>query len=138
MADSCLSPLAQIMADMLLIIVFRQFWFRRIFFGKQALPKNKGAYVDSQNWHRPVCPSGLLSVAGLTGGSDRSMRSLSIIRKFYKFRFVNRISCGVSLPHPININGHGRLRDPTQLNLSKTHLLSFYFILFTLAFPTST
>ena len=54
MADNCLSPLTQKMADVMLIIVLRQFWLRRIFFGKQALPKNRGADVDSQNWHRPV------------------------------------------------------------------------------------
>jgi len=43
------------MADVLLIVALRQFWLRRIFFGKQALPtKKQGAYVDSQNWHQPV------------------------------------------------------------------------------------
>jgi len=54
MADNCLSPLVQKMADVVLIIALRQFWLRRMFFGKQALPKNRGAYVDSQNWHQPV------------------------------------------------------------------------------------
>ena len=49
MADKYLSPLVQKMADVVLIIVIRQFWLRRIFFGKQALPKNRGAYVDDQN-----------------------------------------------------------------------------------------
>ena len=40
------------MADVLFIIVLRQFWSRRLFFGKQALPKKiGGAYVDKQNWH---------------------------------------------------------------------------------------
>ena len=52
MADSCLSPLAQIMADVLLFIALRQFWFRRIFFGKQALPKKIAGYVESQNIKR--------------------------------------------------------------------------------------
>jgi len=67
----------------------------------------------------------------MTGGSNRSMRSPSTIRKFYRFRSVNRIFCGVSLPHPINIKGHGRLRDPTQSNLSNTFI---FFTLFALIF----
>ena len=54
MADNYLSPLVQKMADVVLIIALRQFWLRRMFFDKQALPKNRGAYVDSQNWHQPV------------------------------------------------------------------------------------
>ena len=39
------------------IIVLRQFWSRGLFFGMLASPKNRGAYVDDQNWHwsnRPV------------------------------------------------------------------------------------
>jgi len=56
--------------------------------------------IDDQNWHQPVwlvCPNGLtslLSVAGLAGAdlSDRSMRSPSTIREFYRFRSANRIS----------------------------------------------
>ena len=42
MADSYLSPLAQIMADVMIIIPLRQFWLRRMFFSKKALPKNRG------------------------------------------------------------------------------------------------
>ena len=38
------------MADILLIVALRQFWSREMFFGMQALPKNRGAYVDDQNW----------------------------------------------------------------------------------------
>jgi len=38
MADNCLS---QKTADVILIIALRQFWLRRIFFGKQVLPKNR-------------------------------------------------------------------------------------------------
>ena len=30
------------MADVVLIIALRQFWLKRMFFGKQALPKNRG------------------------------------------------------------------------------------------------
>ena len=37
------------MADVLLIVALRQFWSREVFFGTQALPKNRGAYVDDQN-----------------------------------------------------------------------------------------
>ena len=40
---------------------------------------------------------------------------------------------GYRYPHPIFMKSHGRLRT-TQSNLSKTHLLSFYLILFTLIF----
>ena len=49
MTDKLLSPLAQKMADV--FIALRQFWSRRVFFGTQALPTNRGAYVDDQNWH---------------------------------------------------------------------------------------
>ena len=56
------------------IIVLRQFWSRGLFFGMLASPKNRGAYVDDQNWHwsnRSVWPvlesvlTGLHHVAGL-------------------------------------------------------------------------
>ena len=42
-----------------------QFWLGEMFLGTQALPRNRGAYVDTQNWHdsyflddldRPVRP----------------------------------------------------------------------------------
>jgi hypothetical protein len=56
MADKLLSLLAQKMADV--FIALRQFWSRRVFFGTQALPKNRGAYVDNQNWHSTI-PTGL-------------------------------------------------------------------------------
>ena len=49
MADKLLSPLAQKMADV--FIALKQFWSRRVLFGTQVLPKNRGAYVDDQNWH---------------------------------------------------------------------------------------
>ena len=42
------------MADVLLIIVLRQIWSRGMFFGTQALPKNKGAYVDNRIRQGPV------------------------------------------------------------------------------------
>jgi hypothetical protein len=34
-----------------LLIVSLQFWLREMFLGTQALPRNRGAYVDDQNWH---------------------------------------------------------------------------------------
>jgi hypothetical protein len=71
MAGNFLSPLAQKMADVLLIIGLRQFWSRRVFFGTQALPKNKGAYVDDQNWQQP-------RPTGLTGCPRRSDRSVTL------------------------------------------------------------
>ena len=66
----------------------------------------------------------------LTGGSDRSDRSRrnsTVIRILNRFRSVNRISCRVSLPHPINIKGHDRLRE--QTNRIYQTLLSFYLFL---------
>ena len=36
------------MADVVLIIALRQFWLRRIFFGKQALPKNRGHILTAK------------------------------------------------------------------------------------------
>jgi len=50
MANNFLSPLAQKMADVLVIIALSQFWSRGVFFGTQVLPKNRGAFVDDQNW----------------------------------------------------------------------------------------
>ena len=49
MTDKLLSPLAQKMVDV--FIALRQFWSKRVFFGTQSLPMNRGAYVDDQNWH---------------------------------------------------------------------------------------
>ena len=54
MADNFFSPLAQKMADVLLIIALRQFYSGEVLFGMQALPKKRGAYVDDQNWQGPV------------------------------------------------------------------------------------
>ena len=48
-----------------LLIVSVQFWLREIFLDTQALSRNRGTYVDTQNWHdsgflddldRPVRP----------------------------------------------------------------------------------
>ena len=71
MADNYLLLLAQKMADVMLIIVLRQFWSRRVFFGTQLLSKNMGAYVDDQNWQqtRPT---------GLTGRPRRSDWSVTM------------------------------------------------------------
>jgi hypothetical protein len=35
-----------------LLIVSVQFWLQEIFLGTQALPRNRGTYVDNQNWHK--------------------------------------------------------------------------------------
>src|SRR6185312_6672644 len=62
---------------------------------------------------------------GLTGRVDRSDRSKwnpSTTRDFNRFRSCNRISCGISPPHPINIKGDGLL--VIQSSKHKT-LLSF-------------
>jgi hypothetical protein len=39
MANNCLSPLAQKMADVTLIIALRQFWLRRMFFWQASFTK---------------------------------------------------------------------------------------------------
>ena len=79
---------------------------------------------------QPVLPSGLTGIGavvglaqltGLTGGSDWSKQSPSTTVDFYRIISVNRIYCGISPPHPINIKGHGRLGHPigqTQTFLS--------------------
>ena len=78
----------------------------------------------------PVCDA-IADPAG-TDRSDRSMKNPSIIRKSYRFRSVNRISYGVSLPHPINIKGHGRLR--IQPNRIYQKHIFYLFILFSLPY----
>ena len=132
------------MADVLLIVALRQFWSREVFFGTQALPKNRGHMLTTKigsNLNRPVspvCPGGRTGLgvcrrSGMTNRSDRSRRSPSTIRVLNRFRSVNRISCGVSLPHPINIKGHGRLKgEPNrtnQIHLSLSFLPFFLVIL---------
>ena len=52
MVDNFLSPLVHKMTDVLLMIDFRQFWSKEVFFGTQALPKKREAYVDDQNWQQ--------------------------------------------------------------------------------------
>ena len=54
------------MADALQIVALRQFWFKRMFFGKQALPKKHGGIC----WQPKLAPTGL---TGLTERSDWSM-----------------------------------------------------------------
>ena len=90
-----------------------------------------------------MCPGGLIGLgvcrrSGMTNRSDRSRRSPSTIRVLNRFRSVNRISCGVSLPHPINIKGHGRLRiEPNRTNQIHLSFIVFIFSLYP-TFPTST
>ena len=58
--------------------------------------------------------------------SDRSKWNPSTTRDFNRFRSCNRISCGISPPHPINIKGHGRLGYPIdQIQKTFIFLLSF-------------
>ena len=60
------------------------------------------------------------------------------LKLFYRFRSVNRISCGVSLLNPINIKGHGRLkRQPNRTNQIHLSFIVFTFPLYP-TFPTST
>ena len=44
MADNCLSPLAQIMADVLFIIALRQFWSSGLFFWQTRFTKKQGGH----------------------------------------------------------------------------------------------
>ena len=53
------------MADALQIVALRQFWFKRMFFGKQALPKKQGG----------ICWQPKLASTGLIGQAKRSDRS---------------------------------------------------------------
>ena len=63
---------------------------------------------------------------GRVDWSDRSKWNPSKTRDFNRFRSCNRISCGISPPHPINIKGHGRLEHPIdQINTTFIFLLSF-------------
>ena len=101
------------------------------------------AKIGTNRSDRVVWPSGLTEqsdrsrhcgqsgrgLTGLTGGSDRSDRSRrnpTVIRVLNRFRSINMIFCGVSLPHPINIKCHGRLRISNRTKL----IQSLYFILF--------
>ena len=73
------------------------------------------------------CGREILTTKIGTNRSDRSMRSPSTIREFYRFRSVNGISWGVSLLHPINIKGHSRLRkQPNRINQIHLTLSCFY------------
>jgi len=135
------------MADVLLIVALRQFWLRRIFFWQASFTNQKTGGIC---WQPKLAPTGLTGLTersdrsrqcgqsgrgptDLTGGSDRSDRSrrnLTVIRVLNRFRSVNRISCRVSLPHPINIKGHGRLR--IQPNRIYQIYLSFIVFIFSL------
>jgi hypothetical protein len=72
---------------------------------------------------------------GLTGAPDRSDRCPRVrtkTRSPNRFRLVKGFPCGARPPHPINIKGHGRLRDPIdKINL----LLYFYLFLLPYTFP---
>ena len=90
---------------------------------------------DQAVWPVCCCSWSGRSPIGLTGGSDRSSRSPTVIRVLNRFKSVNMNSCVVSLSHPIIYKGSRPIEDTTQSNLSKTHLLSLYLYP---TFPTST
>jgi hypothetical protein len=48
MADNYLSPLAQKMADVMLIIALRQFWLRRMFLASNLYQKNRGHMLTAK------------------------------------------------------------------------------------------
>ena len=137
------------MADALLIVALRQFWFRRMFFlASKLYQKNRGYMLtakiginrsdrsDQAVWLVWCCSWSGRSPTGLTGGSDRSdrfRRSPTVIRVLNRFRYINRISCGVNLPHPINIKGHGRLKGQRN-RIYQKHI--FYLFTFTLLFQS--
>ena len=102
---------------------------------------NRSDRSDQAVWPVWCCSWSGRSPTSLTGGSDRSdrsRRSPTVIRVLNRFISVNRISCGISPPHPINIKGHGRLGNPIDQNTKQI----YYFITFTFlprypTFPTS-
>jgi hypothetical protein len=54
MADNCLSPLAQIMADVLFIIALRQFWSSGLFFWQTRFTKKQGGTGLSNRSDHPT------------------------------------------------------------------------------------
>jgi hypothetical protein len=86
---------------------------------------------DEHNLYK-ICTS---SAPVLTGAPHRSDRCPPVRTEKMspdRFRFVKGFPCGARPPHPINIKGHDRLRDPIdQINL----LLYFYFFPLPYTFP---
>jgi hypothetical protein len=61
---------------------------------------------------------------GPTSAPDRCPRVRTKTRSPDRFRLVKVFTCGARPPHPINIKGHDRLRNPIDQN---NLLLYFYF-----------
>ena len=55
----------------------------------------------------------------------------------YRFRYVIEIPCEISPPHPINIKGHGRLKDNPIESIKNTSFILLPYSLYP-TFPTST
>ena len=68
----------------MLLIVSVQFWLGEMFLGTQALPRNRGAYVDTQNWHD----------SGFLDNLDRPVKPLVQIGQTGKEKFV-KLSIGL-------------------------------------------
>ena len=67
------------MADALLIVALRQFWSREVFFGMQALLKNRG--------HMLTTKIGTAVQTGLVG-MHRPVRTVKVTLLKYKFDFT--------------------------------------------------
>ena len=86
-----------------LLIVSVQFWFGETFLDTQALPRNRGAYVDTQNWH----DEGFLDNLGRTGQtsplnwSDRSRQVCQIANWTVPLRRSRRDDRNAYMEHPI-------------------------------------
>ena len=67
-----------------LLIVSVQFWLREIFLHMQALSRNRGTYVDTQNWHD----------SGFLDDLDRPLRPLVQTGQIGQEKFV-KLSIGL-------------------------------------------
>ena len=80
-----------------LLIVSVQFWLREMFLDTQALSRNRGTYVDTQNWHD----------SGFLDDLDRLVRSLVQTGQIGQEKFV-KSSIGlhycVDLVEPIEMH----------------------------------
>jgi hypothetical protein len=93
---------------------------------------DQDSYVEHPNWSPDEGDMTYTRSARRVHRSDRCPRVRTKTRSPDRFRLVKGFPCGARPPHPINIKGHGRLRNPTdQINL----LLYFYFFPLPYTFP---
>ena len=73
-----------------LLIVSVQFWLREMFLDTQALSRNRGTYVDTQNWHD----------SGFLDDLDRLVRSLVQTGQIGQEKFVKS---SIGLHHCVDL-----------------------------------